>query len=158
MKTNIPIFRAKTIKQDYNEWEECQQLKKIAGIWYAIGFYDCKREVKTYLGDWETTHLILIRKSTATSEVNTSEVIDISTLSIHFPDILDSQGNKIFASLQEDGKGGDLIDNFNFQEKYRIQTAIYKYNCFHLMDKDNDTYSLIECKLQKGIKVIGVKE
>ena len=84
--------------------------------------------------------------------------IDPSTLAIHFPDILDSQGNKIFASLQEDGKGGDLIDNFNFQEKYRIQTAIYKYNCFHLMDKDNDTYSLIECKLQKGIKVIGVKE
>ena len=109
MKTNIPIFRAKTIKQDYNEWEECQQLKKIAGIWYAIGFYDCKREVKTYLGDWETTHLILIRKSTATSEVNTSEVIDISTLSIHFPDMIDSQGNKIFASLQKDGKGGDLV-------------------------------------------------
>ena len=84
--------------------------------------------------------------------------IDETTLAIHFPDMLDSQGNKIFASLQEDGKGGDLIDNFNFQEKYRIQTAIYKYNCFHLMDKDNDTYSLIECKLQKGIKVIGVKE
>lgn len=84
--------------------------------------------------------------------------IDKSTLSIHFPDMLDSQGDKIFASLQEDGKGGDLIDNFNFQEKYRIQTAIYKYNCFHLIDKDNDTYSLIECKLQKGIKVIGVKE
>ena len=154
----IPIFRAKTIKQDYNEWEECQELKKIDGVWYAIGFYDYKREVKTYLGDWETTHLVLIRKSTAILEVNTAEIIDISTLSIHFPDMLDSQGNKIFASLQEDGKGGDLIDNFNFQEKYRIQTAIYKYNCFHLMDKDNDTYSLIECKLQKGIKVIGVKE
>ena len=84
--------------------------------------------------------------------------IDETTLAIHFPDMLDSQGNKIFASLQEDGKGGDLIDNFNFQEKYRIQTAIYKYNCFHLIDKDNDTYSLIECKLQEGIKVIGVKE
>ena len=39
-----------------------------------------KREVKTYLGDWETTHLILIRKSTAISEVNTAEIIDISTL------------------------------------------------------------------------------
>ena len=154
----IPIFRAKTIKQDYNEWEECQELKKIDGVWYAIGFYDCKREVKTYLGDWETTHLVLIRKSTAILEVNTAEIIDISTLSIHFPDMLDSQRNKIFASLQKDGKGGDVIDNFNFQEKYRIQTAIYKYNCFHLMDKDNDTYSLIECKLQKGIKVIGVKE
>ena len=35
--------------------------------------------------------------------------IDNSTLSIHFPDMLDSQGNKIFASLQEDGKGGDIV-------------------------------------------------
>lgn len=106
----IPIFRAKTIKQDYNEWEECQELKKIDGTWYAIGFYDCKREVKTYLGDWETTHLILIRKSTAISEVNTAEIIDISTLSIHFPGMIDSQVNKIFASLQEDGKGGDILE------------------------------------------------
>jgi len=36
----IPIYRAKTIKQDYNEWEECEQLKKINGVWYAVGFYD----------------------------------------------------------------------------------------------------------------------
>ena len=35
--------------------------------------------------------------------------IDPSTLAIHFPDMLDSQGNKMFASLQEDGKGGDII-------------------------------------------------
>ena len=35
--------------------------------------------------------------------------IDKSTLSIHFPDMLDSQGNEIFASLQKDGKGGDII-------------------------------------------------
>ena len=35
--------------------------------------------------------------------------IDETTLAIHFPDMLDSQGNKIFASLQEDGKGGDII-------------------------------------------------
>ena len=35
--------------------------------------------------------------------------IDIDTLSIHFPDMLDSQGNKVFASLNEDGRGGDLF-------------------------------------------------
>ena len=35
--------------------------------------------------------------------------IDISTIAIHFPDMLDSQGNKIFASLSEDGKGGDIV-------------------------------------------------
>ena len=35
--------------------------------------------------------------------------IEVDTISIHFPDMLDSQRNKIFASLQEDGKGGDII-------------------------------------------------
>ena len=35
--------------------------------------------------------------------------IDETTLSIHFPDMLDSKRNKIFASLQKDGKGGDII-------------------------------------------------
>ena len=128
----IPIFRAKTIKQDYNEWEECQKLKKIDGVWYAIGFYDYKREVKTYLGDWETTHLILIRKSTAISEVNTAEIIDISTLSIHFPNMLDSQGNKIFASLQKDGKGGDIIET----ELKRVCTTKYKEYFFYADNKD----------------------
>ena len=35
--------------------------------------------------------------------------VDLTTLAIHFPDMIDSQGNKIFASLSEDGKGGDII-------------------------------------------------
>ena len=41
------------------------------------------------------------------------EVCYLHTLSINFPDMLDRKGNKIFASLQEDGKGGDkfLFDN-----------------------------------------------
>lgn len=42
--------------------------------------------------------------------------IDPPTLAIHFPDILDSQGNKIFASLSEDGKGGDIISSGDFKE------------------------------------------
>ena len=155
MKTNIPIFRAKTIKQDYNEWEECQQLKKIAGIWYAIGFYDCKREVKTYLGDWETTHLILIRKSTATSEVNTSEVIDISTLSIHFSDIIDSQGNKIFASLQEDGKGGDICQTIDYLNGTLNGVAIYDNFSFriHRIGK-----AMGISFTSKDIKIIGIQQ
>ena len=36
--------------------------------------------------------------------------IEVDTISIHFPDMLDSQGNKIFASLQKDGKGGDIVE------------------------------------------------
>ena len=52
--------------------------------------------------------------------------IDETTLSIHFPDMLDSQGNEIFASLQEDGKGGDIA-NYNNQGNW---IAIYIENAF----------------------------
>ena len=147
----IPIFRAKTIKQDYNEWEECQELKKIDGTWYAIGFYDCKRVVKTYLGDWETTHLILIRKSTAISEVNTAESIDISTLAIHFPNILDKKGNKIFASLQEDGKGGDIL--FDMEFGYTLSFDGLKFNLQGLFSQS----SFNEFDLWEDFNIIGVK-
>lgn len=153
----IPIYRAKTIKQDYNEWEECEQLKKINGAWYAIGFYDSRREIKRYLGDWETINLILIRKSTATSEVSTAESIDPTTLSIHFPDMLDSQGNKIFASLQKDGKGGDIVENYSFNDDYKSQISIYDDCKLCLVDKDGDTYCLSEIEYD-GIKVIGIQQ
>lgn len=35
--------------------------------------------------------------------------IDQNTLSIHFPSMIDKNGKKIFASLSEDGVGGDKI-------------------------------------------------
>jgi hypothetical protein len=158
---NIPIYRAKTIKQDYNEWEECEQLKKIDGSWYAIGFYDCKREIKTYLGDWEITHLILIRKSTAISEISTAEIIDISTLSINFEDMLDSQGNKIFASLQEDGKGGDIVDTTIGLRQNFITICLSSGVCVFTSDtsaiKNTPCNFILDYK-HRGIKVVGIQE
>ena len=35
--------------------------------------------------------------------------IDINTLSINFPDMLDCNKQRIFASLQGNGKGGDIV-------------------------------------------------
>jgi len=35
--------------------------------------------------------------------------IDPTTLAIHFPNMVDKKGNKIFASLNKDGKGGDIV-------------------------------------------------
>ena len=84
--------------------------------------------------------------------------IEVDTISIHFPDMLDSLGNKIFASLQEDGKGGDLIDNFSFIEKYRIQIAIYKDNCFYLVDVYSDRHNLKEFIDKGGIRVMGIQQ
>ena len=47
---------------------------------------------------------------------------DKDTRSINFEDMLDSQGNKIFASLNEDGKGGDIVKIRDSDFKY-----VYKY-------------------------------
>lgn len=76
----IPIFRAKKLDSDE----------------YVQGWYSSP---------------ILISGKLYVSITNTDGEfsIDTTTLSIHFPDMIDSQGNKIFASLQEDGKGGDII-------------------------------------------------
>lgn len=60
------------------------------------------------------------------------EVCCLHTLSINFPDMLDSQGNKIFASLSEDGKGGDIIET----ELKRVCTAKYKEYFFYADNKD----------------------
>ncbi len=43
---------------------------------------------------------------------------DESTLAIHFPDMIDSEGNKIFASLSEDGKGGDIVEVKSALDRY----------------------------------------
>ena len=55
--------------------------------------------------------------------------IDPTTLVIHFPDMLDSQGNKIFASLGKDGKGGDILDDGIFKRvcKYQIIKGVHGF-------------------------------
>lgn len=76
----IPIYRAKSIMSKKDE--------------YVIGNYiensvDCPCIIDSYANQYE---------------------IDKSTLSIHFPDMLDLEGTDIFASLSEDGNGGDILD------------------------------------------------
>ena len=58
--------------------------------------------------------------------------IDRTTRSINIEDMIDSQGNKIFASLQEDGKGGDIIET----ELKRVCTTKYKEYFFYADNKD----------------------
>ena len=43
--------------------------------------------------------------------------IDPSTLAIHFPDMLDSNNNPIFASLSESGKGGDTYIDTSIRQR-----------------------------------------
>lgn len=100
---NLPIFRAKKIDSDE----------------YVMGWYSSPIiiEGKTYL---------------SITNKDGEYRIDPTTLSIHFPDMLDSQGNKIFASLQEDGKGGDIIET----ELKRVCTVKYKEYFFYADNKE----------------------
>lgn len=78
---NIPIYRAKKIDSD----------KYIQG--YLLGMWG------EYFISWgETNH------------VPNKVQVDPLTLAVHFKDMVDSEGNKIFASLSEDGKGGDYTN------------------------------------------------
>ena len=86
--TDIPIYRAK--KNNSNE--------------YIKGFL---------IGVVEEEQLCSIRD--IDSDDVGGEICDLTTLSIHFPDMLDANKNKIFASLNQYGIGGDVCISEQFE-------------------------------------------
>lgn len=80
-------------------------------------------------------------------EINNT-LIDPTTLAIHFPDMLDSQGNKIFASLSEDGKGGDIMkdDEYYGIAKYKDSRFVVEYE------------NVEECLYEGNFEVIGIQQ
>ena len=116
---NIPIYRA---------W--CEKDSE-----YAVGFFisdDKENEILTRLDSGEMY----------------ARGIDTTTLAIHFPDMLDSQGNKIFASLSEDGKGGDIMkdDEYYGIAKYKDSRFVVEYE------------NVEECLYEGNFEVIGIQE
>ena len=110
MLDNIPIFRAK--KKDSNEFVEgfLTRSRCYNGVYILPSNYNQNENIEGY-------------------EDEIYE-IDITTLSIHFPNMLakdsdryDSSGEKdlrVFASLQLDGKGGDLVGYVDGHIKYNV--------------------------------------
>ena len=106
--------------------------------------------------------------------------IQQSTLAIHFNDMLDSQGNKIFASLREDGRGGDIFEHsvncrldsprphngtywiscksplvykdFGFYFKYHIIDSTPKYADGKITNRKG------LARFEKNLKVIGIQD
>ena len=117
---NIPEYRAKCIGSDE----------------YIIGHYTEK--VKEYPGK----HYIHFNNG----YTETYERIDPTTLAIPFPDMLDSQGNKIFASLSEDGKGGDIMkdDEYYGIAKYKDSSFVVEYE------------NVEECLCEGNFEIIGI--
>ena len=137
--TNIPIHRAETTVQNFKE--ETESLKKINGIWYAIGFYS---PIFFMCMGNERGHYIH-------GEDGYQYDIKLSTLAIHHKDMIDSEGAKIFASLSEDSKGGDTIVSEQGHE------FVYKYrnNKFVLWNEQLGHYDMSETK--NYFKVTGIQ-
>ena len=110
---NLPIFRAKSNEQKNT---------------YVEGLL---------MGVDEELNLCTIRTK---DDYIGGEICYIHTLSINFPDMLDSQGNKIFASLSEDGKGGDIMkdDDYYGSAKYINCEFVVEYeNCYDNISEGN---------------------
>ena len=139
----IPIFRAKKLDSDkyiigqyieteFSNEEYCDIEEQETIIKHCI-----IKDFRTVHDDYEYCNFDITE-------------IDIATLAIHFPDMLDSQGNKIFASLQEDGKGGDIIET----EFKKICTTKYKEYFFYA---DNKEYHC-NCFGFIHSKIIGIQQ
>ena len=78
--------------------------------------------------------------------------VDRTTRSINFPDMRDTKGNKIFASLQEDGKGGDIL--FDMEYEYTLSFDGLKFKLQGLFSQSE--YN--EFDSWENFDIIGVEE
>ena len=83
--------------------------------------------------------------------------VDKSTRSINFEDMVDSQGNKIFASLSENGKGGDrLIEDGRYEDGCNpVFEPYFRKSNFSIYDLPTTPSG--EYKL-KWYKIIGIQQ
>ena len=117
---NIPIYRAKKIDND----------KYVEGDLFYEKYIIAKSKLNTLIADainhieYDILKNECINENCKIEHIQLKDMlnklilnerfehiyeIDPTTLAINFSDMLDSQGNKIFASLSENGKGGDII-------------------------------------------------
>lgn len=125
---NIPIYRAKKVDSDE----------------YLIGYLRYSYSA--------CCHIIESKDNMTFFEID--KRVDMSTLSIHFPNMLDSSNKPMFASLETNGKGGDILDvkiAKNCVKPTRVGIFKYQYPFrFTIEDFDINAYF--------SLKVTGIKE
>lgn len=143
---NLPIFRAKKLDSDkyiigqyieteFSNEEYCDIEEQETIIKHCI-----IKDFRTVHDDYEYCNFDITE-------------IDIATLAIHFPDMIDSQGNKIFASLSENGKGGDIVEL-----DYSKKTAIWCSKTQAIMLNSKQTGLSILSLYRDDIKTIGIQQ
>lgn len=136
----IPIYRAKRINSD--EYVEGYYLPVFRG-------FEDRRE----RGQKEESIMYL--------ETGGYYAIDSSTLSINFPDMKDSEGTPIFASLSEDGKGGDIIEQtYDGFTDPLIQTKIIIWDSesSSVIALHEDKFNSTSLEEREEMKIIGIQK
>ena len=80
------------------------------------------------------------------------EICYLHTLSINFSNMVDVKGNKIFASLSENGKGGDIL--FDMEYEYTLSFDGLKFNLQGLFSQP----SFNEFDSWEEFDIIGIEE
>ena len=120
---NIPIYRAK--EKDSDEF------------------------IHGYFIDMQ---IVPINKDNSTA-YHLAKEIDVNTLSINFQNMLDKNGKKIFASLNEDGIGGDIL---TLKDMKKIAKYSKEDSAFILIE--NNSGGFMNKKYCNNFKIIGIKE
>ncbi len=91
--------------------------------------------------------------------------IDPSTLAINFPDMIDSEKNPIFASLSEDGKGGDIGQCFDYGENKYIfvyNSSTFEFGIKLIIEEDTDKdcwdYECLKDECLEIFNIIGIQK
>ena len=145
---DLPIFRAKKLDSDkyiigqyieteFSNEEYCDIEEQETIIKHCI-----IKDFRTVHDDYEYCNFDITE-------------IDIATLAIHFPDMIDCQGNKIFASLQEDKKGGDVCSVNDYIDSGLKGVAIYQNYGFRI---DRKGKAMGISLSSTDIKIIGIQQ
>ena len=154
---NIPIYRAKKI----------DSVRLVDGYYFPqdyIGNYpnedaEEREEIVKHFICGTTTHDIWDDEEGHFKFMGIDE-IDPTTLAIHFPDMLDSQGNKIFASLSASGKGGDIlrIEQLDEDEPFEDRTVLYNETSIHIKNMELEHYCHLDMINLQFANVIGIQK
>ena len=136
MKTQIPLYRAKKIDSDE----------------YVEGFLIIDQlDEKPYLMK------VFDEKPSMKEWIRSAIDIDPSTLAIHMEDMLDSEGTEIFASLSEDGKGGDIVND----KSWGMDVVFIQARRIYAIKVNGNFLNApkyLDALVKKDLKVIGIQE
>ena len=109
-----------------------------------------------YVMGWYSSPIIIEGKTYLSITNKEGEYrIDTTTLSIHFSDMLDSQGNEIFASLQKNGRGGDVCSVNDYIDSGLEGVAIYQNYGFRI---DRKGKAMGISLSSTDIKIVGIQQ